>query len=143
MPTNRTTLRFSARLGSEEIALDAVRMDNDLTVAIHGGEKSHIGAVAVAQPRPSLADPTVRSATASVIAILGHKEDLVARNVATRISTEIDGVVAVSCGIHYDDIPRAQIGEVTRIVNGLVDDLLHSLADDEHFPPSRRTGDDK
>lgn len=130
MPASGSGVRLTATLESEIIALEAVRMGADLTVAIHGGEKSHIGAVAVAQPRPSLADPDERSATASVIAVLGHKEDMLARAVATRLAATIDGVVAVSCGIHYDDIPPEQIGEVQSVVNGLVDDLVDHLADE-------------
>jgi len=38
----------------------------DLLVAIWGGERPHIGAVAIAQPRPSLKDPAQISSTGSV-----------------------------------------------------------------------------
>jgi hypothetical protein len=44
----------------------------DLVVTIGGGSRPHVGAVAVAQPRPSLKGDGTVSATASVIALLGH-----------------------------------------------------------------------
>lgn len=48
----------SFSLGAQEYLLEAVavRCGDDLTVVIGGGEKQHIGAVAVGVPRPSLKD---------------------------------------------------------------------------------------
>ena len=43
-------------------------------VVVTGGEVPHVGAVAMAAPRPSLADPARTSATASVFTYLSHKE---------------------------------------------------------------------
>jgi hypothetical protein len=53
--------------GTFDVVANVRRIGPDLLVAIWGGEKPHIGAVAAAQPRPSLKDPAVTSATASVI----------------------------------------------------------------------------
>ncbi|MBN1227398.1 MAG: hypothetical protein JXA79_10430, partial [Deltaproteobacteria bacterium] len=63
---------------------------SDLLVSIFGGQRPHIGAVAVALPRPSLKDPKVRSATASVFCYPGHKEDVIAKEAAERLSAALD-----------------------------------------------------
>ncbi|MBN2666725.1 MAG: hypothetical protein JXR67_09460, partial [Bacteroidales bacterium] len=65
--------------GVFDIHASVCLIGKDLLVAIWGGEKPHIGAVSVAQPRPSLKDPKRVSSTASVICILGHKEDELAK----------------------------------------------------------------
>jgi hypothetical protein len=55
--------------------MTAVRSGDDVVVVLGGGERPHIGALAVAIPRPSLADPEQTSSTSSVITLLGHKDD--------------------------------------------------------------------
>jgi hypothetical protein len=61
--------------GGYDLTANVRRIGPDLLVAIWGGEAPHIGAVAAAQPRPSLRNPAVTSASASVICYPGHKED--------------------------------------------------------------------
>ena len=46
----------------------------DIAVVIGGGEASHIGAAALASPRPSLKNTAEISASASVLCRLGHKD---------------------------------------------------------------------
>lgn len=109
------------------ITLRAVRMGADLCVAIFGGEQPHIGAVAVAQPRPSLRDPARTSASASVITLPGHKEDLLAHGLAGRLAAATGGAVSLSCGIHYDDLSADDIAQVGAVVERLGDRLLQAL----------------
>jgi hypothetical protein len=86
----------------------------DLLVCIWGGERPHIGAVAAAQPRPSLADASARSATASVITFLGHKEDGVVKSVGEALAAALDTNVVVTAGIHWDDISPEGIAAVNK-----------------------------
>lgn len=90
----------------QRIAVDftSVAMGNDLCVVIAGGELPHLGAVAVAQARPSLQDKSKVSASTSVITLLGHKEDVVASRVAHSLAARLNKNVVVCCGIHVDDI---------------------------------------
>lgn len=76
---------------------------SDLSVSIGGGEAPHIGAVALGIPRPSLADSTIMSASASVLCVTGHKEDDLARSAALELATTFGTRVAVTVGIHIDD----------------------------------------
>lgn len=76
----------------------------DVLVSIWGGERPHIGAVAAAQPRPSLADPSITSATASVLTYPGHKEDEVVKFASQELAAALDANVVVTAGIHWDDL---------------------------------------
>lgn len=114
-------------LNSIEVNLQAVAVGNDYTIIISGGELPHIGACAVAQPRPSLQDPESVSASTSVICIMGHKEDLLARFVAEKIASRLNCVVTVNCGVHIDNANKQQIQTIQQLVNTLIDRFLGSL----------------
>ena len=93
----------SFSLGAQEYLLEAVavRCGDDLTVVIGGGEKQHIGAVAVGVPRPSLKDKNIVSSSASVLCLTGHKEDLLARKAALELARMLGHTVTV--GLHIDN----------------------------------------
>lgn len=101
------TKRRSVRTREPDYVVEAevVRIGPDILVYVWGGERPHIGAVAAAQPRPSLADPDKTSATASVLTYVGHKEDGVAKEMAEAISARFNTNAVVSAGIHWDDLP--------------------------------------
>ena len=109
------------------IEAEAVWLGQDLLVWIWGGERPHIGAVAAAQPRASLADPGRRSATASVLAYLGHKEDAVVKMVSESLAAAFDAKVVVAAGIHWDDLPAAEIGVIMERCRELVELLKQSV----------------
>ena len=87
----------------------AVQIGADILVYIWGGDRPHIGAVAAAQPRPSLAGENRRSATCSVLTYLGHKEDEVVKLVAEHLSAALDTHVVVTAGIHWDGLDQNEI----------------------------------
>jgi hypothetical protein len=74
----------------------------DVSVAICGGTRPHIGAGALAVPRPGLRDPEKTSASASVICVVGHKEDLLAKNAAEQLAAAFGRRVSVCAGLHID-----------------------------------------
>ena len=96
-------------------------------VAIWGGDRPHIGAVAVAQPRPSLKNHTVRSATASVFSYLGHKDDIVAKEAAEKISSALNTNVTVTAGIHWDNIHEAGMRDVIENSRQLVEMIIEKI----------------
>ena len=79
-------------------------LGDDLLIAVWGGTRPHIGAVGIAHPRPSLKDPNQVSATTSVYTVMGHKEDTVVQQVATRIASALNRTVVITAGIHWDDL---------------------------------------
>jgi hypothetical protein len=100
----------------------------DVLVAISGGEKPHIGAVAVAQPRPSLRNPELVSSTASVFCFPGHKEDDLAKAAALKLSAALDANAVVTAGIHWDRLDSEGIRAVIRNTQILVDMILARLS---------------
>jgi len=113
--------------GRISISLSAVRMGTDLCVALFGGDKPHIGAVALSQSRPSLDDAEKTSASTSVIPLLGHKEDQLARDVAKRLACKMKANVSVACGVHLDDITADEIDTVCKLTLQAVDKLVKLL----------------
>lgn len=98
--------------GAYDLEASVRWIGKDLLVAIWGGEKPHIGAVAVAQPRPSLRDQRLTSATASVFCYPGHKDDTVAKEAAEKICSALNTNVTVTVGIHWENIDDAAISRV-------------------------------
>ena len=96
----------------------------DVLVAIWGGEKPHIGAVAVAQPRPSLRDPEVTSSSASVFCRVGHKEDELAKASAEILAAALETYVVVTAGIHWDNLAPEAIRQIVSNSEILVDMIL-------------------
>jgi len=102
-----TTVGYGEYPYRVEIALALV--GPDISVTIGGGDAYHIGATALAVPRPSLADAAAPSASASVICVTAHKEDELARAAALELATEFGCRVSVSAGIHVDDATAEDI----------------------------------
>ena len=89
-------IKLSHQKGRFKIRANAMLLGKDLIVSIWGGTRPHIGAVAMAVPRPSLRDPDVTSSTSSVLTRMGHKEDEIVKRVSERLSSELGMVVVVS-----------------------------------------------
>ncbi len=113
--------------GQYDIEAHVRFIGGDLLVAIWGGEKPHIGAVAVAQPRPSLDDPKRTSATTSVICMLGHKEDELARSASLKLASALNTHVVVTAGIHWDNIPQEGISQVIRNSESIVQMIMDRI----------------
>lgn len=99
----------------------------DLLVLVTGGQRPHLGAVAMAAPRPSLADPETTSATASVFCYPGHKEDELAKALALRLASGLGVKVTVAAGAHWDDLSGDDIAQVRANALELEDLLLPAL----------------
>jgi hypothetical protein len=82
---------------------------DDLVISIWGGNKPHVGTVAVALPRQSLREPEKVSSTSSVFTLLGHKEDVIAKEFSEKLSSALNRVVVVTVGIHQDRIDEKGI----------------------------------
>ena len=123
-------MEFSVTTREGQYDLEAaVRfIGDDVLVAIWGGEKPHIGAVAFAQPRPSLKDPEATSATASVICALSHKEDDLVKAVAEILAAALNTRVVVTGGIHWDNLDGEGIALVLQNSEALVGLILEQIA---------------
>ncbi|KMY67175.1 hypothetical protein AAU61_13370 [Desulfocarbo indianensis] len=122
-------VRAATRSGRFDLQAEATRLGRDWLVCIWGGESPHIGAVAMAAPRPSLADPALTSATASVFAYLGHKEDDLAKSAAEALCSALNAKVVVTAGMHWDDISAQGIQQVKANALALIEELQGKMKD--------------
>jgi hypothetical protein len=99
----------------------------DLVVSIWGGNKPHVGAVAMAVPRPSLRNPDITSSTSSVLTRVGHKEDDIVKRVSERLSAELGRHVVVTAGIHWDAILDDEIDIIRSACDELTDKLIDKV----------------
>ena len=113
--------------GKYDLSASVGLVGEDIVVAIWGGERPHIGAVAAAQPRPSLADPNVISASASVICFLGHKDDNLAKKTAETLTAAFNANVVVTVGIHWDDLSQDDVRQINKNSEILVDLVLKKI----------------
>jgi len=118
---------FRTEDGRYDIEATATRLGSDLAVTIRGGE-AHVGAVALAQPRPSLRDPQATGATASVLCVVGHKEDAVVKRASEFLAAALDARVVVTAGMHWDDLDAEGIRAVMAKVDALVRFMARHLA---------------
>jgi hypothetical protein len=126
-PAPQPAQSLSLHQGRIHLTLAWTRLGADLSVALYGGDRPHIGAVAVSQPRPSHQEGGGTSASTSVITLPGHKEDDLARAAAARLASCLGVTVSVACGIHLEAIEAAEIDLVRDMAGELVAQLAERL----------------
>jgi hypothetical protein len=131
-----TEFTLETQTGAYDLTASVRWIGPDLLVAIWGGEKPHIGAVAVAQPRPSLKDPEVTSATASVICNVGHKEDDLVKAASEILASVLKTQVVVAAGIHWDNLEPEGIDRIIQNSKILVDMILQKCL--VEFPSTKK-----
>jgi gallate decarboxylase subunit D len=119
----------SAHSGEGRLRVDAlaVLVGDDVVVSLWGGTKPHIGALALAQPRPSLTGSGATSATSSVLTLLGHKDDTVSRAAAEHLAAELGCVVVVGAGLHVDEATAEELAALVANAERCVAELLTRL----------------
>jgi gallate decarboxylase subunit D len=98
----------------------------DILIVLSGG-KEHIGAIAIAEPRPSLDDPKKISATGSVYTYIGHKEDVLSKSMSERLSKELNRKIVVVAGMHWDKLTSSNIKLITGICDKLAKRIIREV----------------
>jgi len=101
--------------------MKSVLVGEDICVIISGGDKPHIGCVTLSVPTISLSGKEAYSSTTSVLNLVGHKDDELARYASSLISSRLNKTVVVTCGVHVDNITAQEIDIVIGIVHELID----------------------
>jgi len=114
---------LSTAEGNYPIHSISILVGEDLLTCLWAGSRPHIGAIAVALPRPSIADPRVISSTASVFTLLGHKEDDIGKMVSERLSARLNKNVVATAGIHWDALDEDAIAEIIGNCEGLTEKI--------------------
>jgi gallate decarboxylase subunit D len=121
---------FGVGKGRHRVWGTALLTDASLSVNLLGGEVPHIGAVAVGIPRASLARPARQSATTSVFALVGHKEDELARSMATELARRLGITAVVVAGVHVERARPGDIAMVMRNAGRALDVILARVRSD-------------
>lgn len=95
--------------GRHRISLHAVACGMDWNVAIFGGERDHIGAVACGIPARIDGNPDRPTVALSSFCVPGHKDDLLARKAADKLARALSQVVSVTVGIHVEQADSEDI----------------------------------
>ena len=102
----------------------AIVTTDGLAVTLVGGERPHVGAVAVGIPRPSLARPGRWSATTSVVAVTGHRDDELARPLAHELARRLGQTAVVVAGVHIERGRARDFRRVFRNAERALDAIL-------------------
>lgn len=119
-------LEFTHTIAGVDLFVTVVPMGNDLAVCVCGGDAPHIGCTVQAIPRPSLTG-VGQSATVSVLNRTGHKDDVVACDLAKALAATTGGVVSASVGIHLDEITPATRDALAQAGTILADEVCARL----------------
>jgi gallate decarboxylase subunit D len=111
--------RHAAKSGRFLLEALVQEIGEDLLVSIWGGTRPHIGALAMAVPRPSLEDPRRFGATSSNFTFTGHKEDLLVKEVSETIASSLRKNVVVTAGMHWEALKPRELAVVGRLARQL------------------------
>jgi len=103
-------------------------MGEDLVVAVGGGERPHVGCVVLAVPIPSRTAPNTWSASCSVMTIPPHKEEPIARGVASQLAAACGRVTVVTAGVHDDNLDRSGVETYLRLGEELAREVARRMA---------------
>ncbi|PLY01811.1 MAG: hypothetical protein C0623_05010 [Desulfuromonas sp.] len=116
------SLKLAANAGGFEVTVEACFVGEDLLIICAGGDRPHIGAVAVAVFTGTGREPQVE-----LIRVANHREDELSAAAALKISTTLECTVTFIAGMHWDTISKAGIAQVLANVESLVDQLIDRL----------------
>ncbi len=100
------------KLSFATIIISTQKIGNDILITIKGGDKWHIGTAVLAVPRLSLTGDGTMSSTSSVLNVTGHKDEILCRMLAEKISKKYGVNVVCTGGFHVDNMSHKQIEEV-------------------------------
>lgn len=109
------------------LELSASRIGKDLLLCLKGGDEPHLGCVVLAEPRPSLQDAQKKSVTSSVINRVGHKDELLCRELAEQLAAICGCTVVCTGGVHVDNAITEQIEWIRKQVRILGEKMLTEL----------------
>lgn len=117
-------LEFVRLINNKKITLKAFVIGCDIQVLCYGGDKPHIGAVSLAVPYEN---DGKNCASVSTLTALTHREDIISRQLAESLCKQFKTSVAVSCGIHFEQISRELIVKIQDEILEMSKDLICEL----------------
>ncbi len=107
----------------QEIRIHMVDTGAGVNVLIEGGDRGHIGAVAMAGPELPV----------KVAALPGHREDVICKRWARALADTFQSPAVVSAGVHYDGIGRREIQEIVDTLEHILREIMEEKHERESF----------
>ena len=111
------TIELTETVGRLKINLLAQQVGLDWNIAIFGGDRPHIGAVALIGP----------GSPCSLLCMPKHREGGIAKDFASAVSNHVGSTVCATCGIHLDNITQDEIRSAEAIVKNLASELISRI----------------
>ena len=99
------------------VTAHVIYLSSGLQVTVYGGTLPHIGAVSVVDPQGNVTTQQFPT----------HKDGVVSERWAEAVSEAGYCPAVIAVGIHYDGLNREQIGDVVKLTDDMLDDLLQTL----------------
>ncbi len=119
---------FEAGEGRCKVFLEAALTPGGVSINLFGGERPHVGAVALCFPWPLASDPAKIETTAAVLPLPGHKDGELAGEVAKKIARACHLPVAVVAGLHIDNAQPQEIEGLVEASHRAAEELIAWLA---------------
>lgn len=126
-PGGSICVSATVRQGSHCLWATTRWLGKDLVVDIGGGDSPHVGSVVLAVPVPSRSRPGHWSASCSVLTVTPHKEEPIARAVATRLTEELGCTTVAVAGVHEDDLDAEGVRAYLELGARLAEELVSRL----------------
>lgn len=110
-----------------EIRIIAVDCNGDYSVTVGGGTHPHIGATAIGFGKMPDGSRPKYSAPVSSIVCLNHKDDIVARMLASKLADAWHTTVSVTAGIHVDDATSEELKTLQENVMKAAEQLVKEI----------------
>ena len=121
-------LSVEDRESGQRIEARVTAVGEDFVIAVGGGEKPHVGCVVLAQP---ISSKGAWSTSCSVLTIPPHKEEPIARGIATRVAEASGRVTVVTAGVHDDNLDATGIAVYLRLGEEIAEELVKRLTEGE------------
>ena len=112
-----TQFTLNRELMSAPITAHAICLPSGLQVTVYGGTLPHIGAVSVVDPQGNITTQQFPT----------HKDGVVSERWARALLDTGYCPTVVTAGIHYDGLNREQIGDVVKLTDDMLGELLQTL----------------
>ncbi len=125
-------IKVSYGEGRYKINISSVITSNGISITITGGEKPHVGGVALSVPRASLAGDKT-SCDTWVSPVPGHKDTEVAVLIAEMVCLETGQTTVVVAGMHIDRAGQREIRKLVehskKAADLLIEQVKHTAED--------------
>lgn len=108
-------IQINSKHNRLELNLTAIKMGEDLCIILKGGEE-HLGSVTVGN-RESV----------ETFSFKDHKEYIITEMMSEFIRKEYSGSLVICCGIHFDNITKNEISEISDMCFHMSKELCSKL----------------